>query len=434
MPRVRFTPASIILLIYAIIAFALIHDGDKSQYSDAQTYIERVNTCVEQGLFYPNRSNINDDYINAPGYVNLLIIIALLFGNNTALFSAINAISIIITAYLLYRIILSLSNRKYALIGMTAYLLYLTNLGFVLITLSEPLFVLLLISYIYFRINSITQNTPIKVGRSLSLSLLLYLLNYVKPFAIIILAAEVIILLSGRNRIALLNVVKLSISYVITTIVITSAISLNTGVYCPQSVSLGYNLVLGSSPIADGSYVNGTFDPGNYGYIENQEILPYSIKDAIWKRRALEWVVANPIDWLLLIPQKIFYTFSTDFFTMHKLVYTSESSIETRDFISNWLARFPLKWSYRDYILLLNQLIYFTIIVGFIASLLAGRLKIWRLKSFYFILVVLLYSGMIITILGGSRYHYPIIPLCIIISLSTLHEQYSKNNSKVPHL
>ena len=71
-------------------------------------------------------------------------------------------------------------------------------------------------------------------------------------------------------------------------------------------------MIIGANPFSDGSGDDTCFSDRGIGYISNNSSLNVKEKDAIWKKRAIVWATNNPIEWIKLIPKKIFYLYSCE--------------------------------------------------------------------------------------------------------------------------
>ena len=161
----------------------------------------------------------------------------------------------------------------------------------------------------------------------------------------------------------------------------------------------GINLYIGNNPEANGSYnvASGmkTFD-----------LLPEMKAQQSAMKEAFNYIIANPISSLMMIPKKIAYLFSSD-------VYLP-------------LQLFPRQGkSYREDITNLPGWSFILIVPGAILTLIAlshvRMMKELEEKDYFFALMI----GMILPCMiffGSPRYHEPMMPLFLIAMMIGIHK------------
>jgi len=178
---------------------------------------------------------------------------------------------------------------------------------------------------------------------------------------------------------------------------------------------------MGANDDADGSYNNTVFNEGNIGYISDEDKSEFDYKDysAFYKRAALDWIKDNPAKYLRLIPVKLFYLFSTDTYSAQSFF---DNTINTSG--KNYLVRLKdilllksgVAPAFGDAVAIFTQLGYMALVMLFMASTVFVLKKgIWRTVLPLYVIFVL---GTVMTIItvGGARYHFPYLPIFIIMS------------------
>jgi hypothetical protein len=196
-----------------------------------------------------------------------------------------------------------------------------------------------------------------------------------------------------------------------------------------QSTTAGVNLIMGANDDANGTYMTEVFKMGKLGYLENRKQLTYRQKDSIWQKRAFDWIKTNPINYIKLVPKKLFYMYAHDCSWMSPLYGDMEYGAVYSDNIKSPIKYFPnlnrFKWT-----MVWNQLNY-----GMILTLgLLGFIKIIIKKHNFGIILgflLILGTGYTIITMAIARYHAPFIPILIIFSsffISNLFEKRKIEN------
>ena len=94
----------IVLIYFAsqLILIFSIHPGYKS---DARYYYNLAQECIQSGEFYPAKKQITEDYIVAPLYINVTIILLSIYNSQVAI-SLFNLMLIMIQLFIIYKITL----------------------------------------------------------------------------------------------------------------------------------------------------------------------------------------------------------------------------------------------------------------------------------------------------------------------------------------
>jgi hypothetical protein len=138
------------ILFYLVIQLLFLLWGRVPFHNDSSRYFENACVCVKHQSAYPCPLNLNDSYINAPVYINYLIILLKIWHSQKIIIISnivLNGLQLI----LLYKITLLVFERKdYATITALLYMCYLANLGLILLNLTELAFGVLILLSIYF--------------------------------------------------------------------------------------------------------------------------------------------------------------------------------------------------------------------------------------------------------------------------------------------
>ena len=93
----------------------------------------------------------------------------------------------------------------------------------------------------------------------------------------------------------------------------------NTGYFVTSSTTGGYNLIMTANDRALPRPEFSIFsDSTNIAYVPNREKLTFAEKDSIYKDRAIGWIAAHPVKYVILYVVKIGWLWSGDVWSMPK--------------------------------------------------------------------------------------------------------------------
>ena len=142
-----------IILIYALIQLVIILTLETNYKGDAVYYYKLAQECIEQNEFYPAQQHLYEDYIFAPLYINVLIILLTIY-NSTFIISLFNLFIILLQISFLYKITEKLFSDFTAKLTILFYVFYLNTVALVLQNYTELFFLLLITASIYFYIKN----------------------------------------------------------------------------------------------------------------------------------------------------------------------------------------------------------------------------------------------------------------------------------------
>jgi len=303
-----------IILIYVLIQLVLIFTTEITYNSDCQYYYQLAQDCIEQGEFYPAQNHLYEDYIFAPFYINVVIVLLKIY-NSPLTISLFNFLIILAQIWVLHKIGVKVFSENVAALSVLLYIFYLNNLGFVLLNYTELLFVLLVSLSIYCFLrnkNYAFVLSGIALGSSIA----------VRPTGWVLLVAFIIlqIYVSYKNR-------KLATSYLyIYTGVFIFILCFGEWTYSHfgkfefTSTTGPVNLLIGANDDATGGFNGTVHQKGKIGYIENPETLTFTKKSDFYLEEAVNWIQENPIKWISLVPLKMLHAFAWDDITISPLL------------------------------------------------------------------------------------------------------------------
>ena len=308
-----------IFAFYAVVNFLYFALAKVPFVSDSQYYFELAQTCLQQGTLYPAAHNLYDSFIIAPPYINLLLLLLKIY-NSPSTIVLFNVVLNLTQLVLFHQISGRLfENARYAVIAALLYILYLTNLGAVLLNLTDLFFSVLILGsyYLYLRndakhhlLSGLLMGAAICIrqfGWALLFSLLVCYLFELRP---------------GRGRHIKLGLI--STACFVAVLGFGFFVKHNFGHFVYTSTHGAHTILMGGNEFATGTHSARSFEPGARGFIENAEKMTFSEKRTYWQSQAFDWITSHPMQWLALVPKKLFYTFIWDDWSLPGLLNTSE--------------------------------------------------------------------------------------------------------------
>lgn len=280
------------------------------QTSDADVYLSLAEKMAAADSWYPAASQIEGIgcltcYIIYPGYINFLILIIHLFGPQTAPFAA-NIVFNVILAASIWRIAQKLGGRRVA--DMTIILYFICHYGIlpVAMTLSD-------LPSLSLAMGAVALSTLRFKGNFFLSGIVSALAYYFRPSALLIAFALIAYLIVRRNSIRKLYLLTGGILAGCACILIFN-MHVSGGYKFLSSNTMGVNMYIGANDEATGTYGlkhDLEFDTSLLKYDSFQ-------CDSAYKRQALNWILDNKTEWMLLGVKKLKYQFTT-----HDMIYLS---------------------------------------------------------------------------------------------------------------
>jgi len=397
------------LFLYFIIQILLLFRFPIQYSSDSGYYFRLAQDCISKGGIYPLPQHLFEDYIVAPLYVNIITLLLIVF-NSSLTIGIFNIVLNAIQIFLLYKVTAMLINEKAARISIIFYILYLNNLGLVLLNLTELLFTVAVSCSIYFYLKKNSWSwllAGIFCGVSIAIrplgwALVLSFLSIIsyKIYKKEIQYSAMLYLLTGLFTIILL---------------FGSMTNLSFGKFVFTSDNGPLNILMGANDHANGGYYEKVFEKGDIGYIGHPENLTFYQKQEFWRSQAVSWISAHPVKWIMLFPRKMFNMFAWDDISVSKLVFNNFNllnflkALKEHIPLSNILGGFSMiQIALWGFLIIYHHLIYYFIIYFFIFGLIKFR-KIVFNNSDFNMLLLFIGIGIIMTLVavGDPRYKYP---------------------------
>lgn len=379
--------------------------------SDSFRYNDLAWNAYNTGNWYPSEINLCDSYIFGNGLVNLFIVLIKLTGS----IEIIKYINIVFTYVILFscvyiiRKIFGKTETEYWFI--TLYCLFGTFWGEVLQPRTELPFMALAFAALALLMSG-------KAVACAAAGVLLALANWTRPLGSVFFITGIWLLVNQRAKL------KKYLCFVLcaaaTVGVIGSAAYIQSGRFVYQATTGGYNLIMGANDLADGTSNYDVFNKkGASGYLSYDEktAMTYEEQAGFYKSAALDWIKKNPGKYLALMPKKLFTTLYSEGYSLGTY-YDDASKGSGSAFYKELFARLTgqsdEKISSADIIVIWTQGIYMiTLAAAFVCVIhLLVRRRIAVLMPFVFAVAGTV--GVTMLLVGGPRYHFPVLPLFIM--------------------
>lgn len=394
--RISYIVFGVYILIQLILVILL---WDVEQSSDQGRYIKIATYCFEHGEWYPNSENINDTYIWAPGLINFFILQLKVLGTLkfNFLFNLIFNINII---YCIRYIANRFFTENTAYISIILYCLIYSNLFVILPAGTEVPFLCLSLSAFCFTLKE-NKYCILFAG------VLYALANWIRPLIVIFLLVSIFYMII--NKYSIKNYILLFFSLFIVTGTIGFVNFQRTGYFITQSTTSGINLIMTANDKAYGGVATSLMnDSTTTVYLKNASEYTFAQKDSIWKKRAIDWILDNPIKYAKLYCLKLGGLFIEDSWSDRPILGGS-------GFIDKSVQNGMNNKAFFSRILLmgLKSLVYYVVCVFFIYSLAIYRKEIFKEKGY--ILLILLFGTLSTCLFAVTpRYHYPFLFVIVI--------------------
>lgn len=403
----------VVICITVIVQLLVVayHWGD-TQYSDAGAYIKIAKECYTKGLWYPMSDNIYDSYIWSLGYINILILQLKLFG--TIDFNPIlNILFQLGILFNIYKIGVRLFSCRIAYVSVILYSCLYSNIMIVLPALTELPFLFVVLTAFNLCLHPTGCNLFIA-------GILFTLANTIRPLVLLFVFA-IIVNFVFFKQIKLKNYFALILGAFLSVLTISFWTKSNTGYYICQASTSGYNMIMAANDKANGGVINIFSNSEDLGWIDNEDSLTYKEKDAIWKKRAIDWIIDNPVSYLGLYFKKLLFLWTDDSWSdrYFKEKSTLGATLNKEGLSINLILEDILPR-------ILKSLFYYFVLCLSLFSIVFLRRECLTPKG---ILLLLLLIGTAATCIfpSGFRYHHPylfIIVLWASLGIDALLERF----------
>ena len=310
----------VVVSIYVLVQLIYVIFFPVPFIGDSAIYLSFAQAAISEATYYPNPSSIYNAWLAAPVHINLLIVL-LKITNAQVIVLLFNILLNTLQLTLLYKITDKLWGRKAADIAGLLYIVYLSNVGLVLLNLTELPFGVLILASFYFYVSSPSMKNGLLCGLMTGLAI------GVRPtgwalFLAFLLVYLINIFLHKQYHIQMAGIVAGMLLYIAPMGILSQQ---NIGQFEFSSTTGPANLIMSANPHAKGVFDHHFFRTDSVyltkkTYIERNEYLLEQSKDYIRK---------NPGKWMALIPRKFYSTFVSDVWAIPLLLQSRYWDLNT---------------------------------------------------------------------------------------------------------
>ena len=409
----------ILLLLYLAVQLGYVFLSNLNYQSDSLYYYNLAQDCLKLHTFYPAPIHLYQDYIIAPLYINVLVVILSIINSKIAI-GIFNILLNFVQLWLVYKITIRIFNKVAAKTVTIIYIFYLSTLGLILFNYTELIFNVLIFSSIYFYLQKNNWKmiiSGILLGASIA----------VRPIGWALLGAYLINEIYSREQVNKIlrnaGILVLGFLIFITLFGIFNYSHFDKFIF--TSTNGPVNLLIGANDDATGAYNNKVFEKGKIGYIANSDKKTYTVKEGYWLNQAYNWIYEHPVKYISLFPLKIVHMFIWDDFSVSRLLNLSDWNLYKviKNIITGSkepiLDNNPLSLKISYFVLqILHHLYYFYLLVLFVLIIKKNFKKLFS-NSELRLFLLFMFLGISIHLLtfGDARYKYPyIISMMIFIA------------------
>ena len=388
------------VLLFTLLQFIVLAVFGYTPYPDSEGYLYLANECLQKGDIYPVTSELNNyPFLWNIGTVNTVYASLKLFHSITPLL-ILYCIMKGITAWLFYKLTISITNKRTAFIALLLYLIYPANYGEATSVLSELPFTFFTMLGLWL---CVSRKLYIIGGMALAVA------NWYRPMGIVILVALIIYLFVNKRR-----TIRPIIGYVAIILIIGSLNYLRTGLFLYQAKT-------GWMALADYS----TQQSAESMQIRDNTKLNIAQKDAAWRTLFIDWLKDHPKEYFSQMPRKLADTYVSDNVNMCTFIpHKSQKEYMYEEVSLNTLInRFPA-FSAVQWLTLWNLLFYYLLLITALLSL-----RFFRNNSSLLPLSIIILQTLLLLFMGHgeSRFHTPIMPFVVMLSALFIANKYKHN-------
>lgn len=360
---------------------------------DSIGYIKHALDNYAIGSTYPSRLNLKDQYLQAPGMVNYLILQHAVFGTTDfridKVFNVFFSLGVVVNVWYLAK---RFFNQATACVAVIIYSLLPTNV-------FAPIHLLTELPYLFLTLTGFSLSLQKKWYFIAGAGALYAVAHTFRPLVLAFLMVSVVLYLIERRR--LLSYLLLVLPYIFILWGIGQHNKSNTGYFVTSSTTGGYNLIMSANDRAMARPEFSIFtDSTNIAFIPDRAERSFAERDSIYKARAMQWIRQNPGRYFMLYVEKIGRLWSGDTWSMPKF-----SKWDDWDYIRTLPdpGHLPL---IRRCIQAVEGLPYYVMMLFFFATLVWNRREIFSRKGL-FLLIILLGTAGTCLFTVEVRFHYP---------------------------
>ena len=405
---------TIISVIYFIFLVTILFIFGYTPTNDSNGYIEFADICLKQGELYPCIALIKGQpFIWNIGIINIILASLRLFHTYWPIL-LLMCLMKAITAWLLGKITEKLVDSKTAIVSVVIFVCYPNNWGDCTMLMSEIPMIFFSLWAIYIIINHENIYWWFFGG------ILLAIANWFRPIAILLIISLFFFFLCFQRKMLWKRIITIIAGAGCFIILVGTESKVRTGFFIYQAETFWFNM---ADECYDGSpvkphYNMEMFAKGTPRYIENHEQLTCFECNDIWKKRSIEWLKNNPIEYLSKIPKRLFYMYMTDYDNIP--AFLPEKSKAENNYITlpfHHLIRELSTLNTTQWFALFSTIFYYVLLLMAILGTIIMLYNI-RIKELFLPLFIIVFCSfsLVLVVHGETRFKIPFMPFIFMLS------------------
>lgn len=367
--------------------------------NDDLSYCRRALLTLGQGSTYPSMANLYDDYIHAPGLVNLLAAVYWVFGTFKAnyVLNLLLNVGVLAEVYYLGK---KVFNQRVACLSVIFYCCILSHLFVPLHNISDhPAY--------FLSLSGLCLCMGKRWWQLVAAGLLFAAAYTFRPTVMAFVACGAVYLLLHRARWT--SFVALFATFFVALVLVGQHNRNQTGIFVTTSILAGYGLAHSANPETQ-VYANvQVFDhPHNeVTYIHHRHRLTFAQKDSIWRARAANWIANNPCAYAKLALPRVLRSYSTDWWTLEDVVVVHDYDRAMRS--DNPSRAMKLRRTKQ----FVESIPYYLVVLLFGFSLIINRKRIFSYQGGLLVITALALGYATLSI-AELRFHYAFVFVMVL--------------------
>ncbi|PTL34756.1 hypothetical protein C7120_03550 [Prevotella sp. oral taxon 376] len=389
--------------------------------NDGAGYIEYAETCIETGEPYPCTNLIKGyPFIWNIGVVNLTALFLWIYHSVYPIllfFCLLKAL----TGLLIAKIAESIFNSKVALTAFILYILYPNNWGEVTMLNSETPMIFLALFAFYIILRNSENTRWLFLG-----GMLMALANWFRPIALIFLGSIILYYIFLERKNIIRKTTGILSGYILIIFLFGIESYSRTGYFIYQAESLWFNMAEATYETSVKPHYNTEMYPaGTARYIDNMKNKTAIECDKIWKKRSLDWLENNKLNYLSKVPGRLVYMYFNDIDNMTFLI--KDKSKAENNYITlpyrNIVSQMN-KLNGTQIAALICMLLYYIILLFAISGTIT-LLRKKHLKDAFLPLIIIIGGSLaiVLAIHGETRFKAPFMPFIFMLAAIALSEK-----------
>jgi hypothetical protein len=380
--------------------------------SDSANYVRYARLALEEHTYYPNPQSLYSAWIVAPVYINYTAVILEVFEDTYAILW----FNIVLNLTQLALVVLIVRRWYGDVAGYVAaflYMLYLNNLGIVMQNVTELMFGVFMLASIYYYTGDKRTSNAILCGLFTGLAL------GVRPTAMALVLVYILIYLYDvyTRQYEHKQIVLILAGVACYCLAMGMLSKRNIGQFEYTSTTGPSNLIMSAIPEANGVFY-GQFFKTDSTY---RAIKTYPERDEYLMKRSKQYIAEHPLEWVGLMPRKIYATFVFDGWAVEYLLGSSDWNLNTYlkggATVKQEFQQLPVLTQVKFWVFnIWQQTLYAVIMVIFLYQLYRLIRTKGRREEYLINLFILIGVGLsIVSSVGNPRYKYNFLIAAILV-------------------